>query len=69
MAKKTIAEKILSNHSGQDAKAGDIVVCDLDLLETLPEKEIRNGFAEIVKHALIGDQDLFSYFEANCDAP
>lgn len=27
---KTIAEKILSNHSNTDAHAGDIVVCDLD---------------------------------------
>jgi 3-isopropylmalate/(R)-2-methylmalate dehydratase large subunit len=29
---KTIAEKILSNHSGQDAKAGDIVIADLDFM-------------------------------------
>lgn len=29
---KTIAEKILSDHSGKDAKAGDIVVCDLDFM-------------------------------------
>lgn len=27
---KTIAEKILSNHSGQDAHAGDIVIADID---------------------------------------
>ncbi len=27
---KTIAEKIFSNHSGQDAKAGDIVIADID---------------------------------------
>ncbi|MDI6731365.1 MAG: 3-isopropylmalate dehydratase large subunit [Candidatus Margulisbacteria bacterium] len=29
---KTIAEKILSLHSGKDAKAGDIVIADLDFL-------------------------------------
>ena len=29
---KTIAEKILSNHSKRDAKAGDIVVADLDFM-------------------------------------
>ncbi len=29
---KTIAEKILSNHSGADAHAGDIVVADLDFM-------------------------------------
>jgi len=27
---KTIAEKILSNHSGKDLKAGDIAICDVD---------------------------------------
>jgi len=27
---KTIAEKILSSHSGKDARAGEIVVCDVD---------------------------------------
>lgn len=29
---KTIAEKILSNHSGKDAKAGDIVIANLDFM-------------------------------------
>jgi len=29
---KTIAEKILSNHSGKDAKAGDIVIAGLDFM-------------------------------------
>ena len=29
---KTIAEKILSNHSGRDTKAGDIVIADLDFM-------------------------------------
>lgn len=29
---QTIAEKILSNHSGRDVKAGDIVIADLDFM-------------------------------------
>ncbi len=33
---------------------------DLALLETLPEKERVNGFAEIIKYALIASQDLFA---------
>lgn len=28
----------------------DFVICDLEMLETLPEAEISNGLAEIVKH-------------------
>ena len=41
----------------------EFVICDPSLLRTLPEKEISSGFAEIVKHAAIGDARLFSYLE------
>lgn len=40
-------------------------LCDFDLLKTLPEQEMRNGFAEIVKSAAIGDGGLFSFLEGN----
>ena len=43
----------------------EFVICDLNLLNTLPEKEILCGLAEIVKHAAIGDADLFQYLEEN----
>jgi len=41
----------------------EFVICDLNLLNTLPEREILCGMAEIVKHAVIGDTDLFAYLE------
>lgn len=41
----------------------EFVLCDLELLKTLPEKEIINGMAEIVKTALIADAGLFYYLE------
>jgi 3-dehydroquinate synthase len=41
----------------------EFVVCDMNLLKTLPEKEVLCGLAEVVKHAAIGDADLFSYLE------
>ena len=41
----------------------EFVICDINLLNTLPEKEISCGFAEIIKHAAIGDANLFSYLE------
>ncbi|MBW2571728.1 MAG: 3-dehydroquinate synthase [Deltaproteobacteria bacterium] len=41
----------------------EFVICDLNLLKTLPKKEILCGLAEIVKHAVIGDADLFTYLE------
>jgi len=41
----------------------EFVICDLNLLSTLPEKEILCGLSEIVKHAAIEDGDLFEYLE------
>jgi 3-dehydroquinate synthase len=41
----------------------EFVLCDLRLLDTLPESEVANGMAEIVKHALIADAGLFAFLE------
>jgi 3-dehydroquinate synthase len=41
----------------------ELVICDLNLLNTLPKKEILNGMAEIVKHGAIEDASLFAYLE------
>lgn len=35
------------------------IVIDIDALATLPERELRSGFAEIVKHGLIVDRPYF----------
>ena len=43
----------------------EFVICDIDLLNTLPENEISNGLAEIVKHALISNADMFDFIENN----
>jgi 3-dehydroquinate synthase len=42
-----------------------LVLADLDVLGTLPERELRAGYAEIVKAALIGDAPFFDWCEAN----
>ncbi len=41
------------------------VICDPDLLETLPQKELQCGFAEIVKHGAIADSLLFDFLYEN----
>jgi len=41
------------------------VVCDTALLDTLPAAEIACGFAEIVKHAVIADKEMFAFLEQN----
>jgi 3-dehydroquinate synthase len=39
------------------------VLCDFEFLKTLPAPELKNGFAEVIKHAAIGNTSLFSYLE------
>ena len=46
----------------------EFVICDLGLLNTLPEKEALCGLAEVVKHALIRDAALFDYLESHVEA-
>jgi len=42
-----------------------LVLIDPAALDTLPERELRAGYAEIVKYGLIGDPDFFAWCEAN----
>lgn len=41
----------------------DFVLCDLSLLDTLPEREFKAGLAEVIKAGLIADSTLFELFE------
>ncbi|MEH7437218.1 3-dehydroquinate synthase [Neobacillus drentensis] len=43
----------------------EAVFYDLEWLKTLPVKEIRSGFAEVIKHALISDSDFLYWLQAN----
>ncbi|MCM3109276.1 3-dehydroquinate synthase [Lederbergia lenta] len=43
----------------------ETVIYDIDFLKTLPTSEIRSGFAEVVKHALIADPQLLKYLMEN----
>jgi 3-dehydroquinate synthase len=42
-----------------------LVLIDPSLLDTLDPREVRAGYAEIVKYALIEDADLFAWLEDN----
>jgi 3-dehydroquinate synthase len=44
------------------------VVCDLDTLGTLPDREISAGLAEVIKYGPIADADFFAWIERNIDA-
>jgi len=45
----------------------EFVICDPEILKTLPQKEISCGLAEIVKHAAIADAGLFAYLEKHTE--
>jgi len=44
------------------------VVCDLDTLKTLPQRELSAGLAEIIKYGPIADLDFLAWIEDNIDA-
>lgn len=43
----------------------DIVLIDTDTLKTLPERELKAGYAEILKYGLINDPGFFGWLEEN----
>lgn len=45
-----------------------LVVCDLVTLDTLPERELSAGLAEVIKYGPIADMEFFSWLERNIDA-
>jgi 3-dehydroquinate synthase len=46
-------------------KQPEIVLIDPDVLDTLPPRELRAGYAEVVKYGLIDDAAFFGWCEAN----
>jgi 3-dehydroquinate synthase len=64
--------------TGVNAKAGKnligafyqpkAVLADTRLLGTLPPRELRAGYAEIVKYGLLGDAAFFDWLDSNGDA-
>jgi len=44
------------------------VIIDTDTLATLPQRELRAGFAEVIKYGALGDAAFFDWLEQNVDA-
>ncbi|MFC5521279.1 3-dehydroquinate synthase [Polaromonas jejuensis] len=44
------------------------VVCDLDVLKTLPPRELSAGLAEVIKYGPIADMAFLDWIDANLDA-
>jgi 3-dehydroquinate synthase len=45
-----------------------LVLADLDVLSTLPDREMRAGYAEVVKYGLLGDFGFFEWLETHSAA-
>ncbi len=44
-----------------------LVLADTDALQTLPDRQLRAGYAEVVKYGLLGDRPFFNWLDANID--
>ncbi|MBP6095944.1 MAG: 3-dehydroquinate synthase [Methyloversatilis sp.] len=42
-----------------------LVLADIDTLDTLPDRELRAGLAEVIKYGLIRDRPFFDWLEVN----
>jgi 3-dehydroquinate synthase len=45
-----------------------MVVCDLDILQTLPKRELSAGLAEVIKYGPIADLEFLAWIERNIDS-
>lgn len=45
-----------------------LVLADLAVLDTLPQRELLAGYAEVVKYGLLGDAGFFAWCDANAGA-
>jgi 3-dehydroquinate synthase len=68
-----MVDSSIGGKTGVNARAGKnligtfhpptLVLDDVDVLKTLPQPEINQGFAEIIKHATIADAEMFCDLE------
>ena len=42
-----------------------LVLADIETLDTLPDRELKAGIAEVIKYGLIRDPEFFAWLEAN----
>jgi 3-dehydroquinate synthase len=66
----SVGGKTAVNHPGGKNMIGAFhqpraVIADTDLLESLPDRELRAGLAEVIKYGLICDPAFFDWIEAN----
>lgn len=73
MVDSSIGGKTGVNHAGAKNLVGAFyqpvaVIADVRHLQTLPDRELRSGLAEVIKAAVIGDATLFAFLEEHLTA-
>jgi 3-dehydroquinate synthase len=62
----------INTHAGKNLVGAfhqpSLVLADLDALQTLPARELRAGYAEVVKYGLLGDAEFFAWCESHAAA-
>ena len=69
-----MVDSSIGGKTGVDARDGknligafhqpSLVIDDLDVLKTLPRRQFNQGFAEIIKHAVIADSKMFRIMQS-----
>jgi 3-dehydroquinate synthase len=69
-----MVDSSIGGKTGVDTRAGKnligafhqpaLVIDDLDVLKTLPRRQFNQGFAEIIKHAVIADAKMFQMLQS-----
>jgi shikimate kinase/3-dehydroquinate synthase len=70
MVDASIGGKVGVNHSEGKNLIGafyqpNLVLADCQTLTTLPQRELTSGWAEVIKHGLILDEEFFQFLESN----
>jgi 3-dehydroquinate synthase len=69
-----MVDSSIGGKTGVDTRAGknligvfhqpSLVIDDVDVLKTLPRRQLNQGFAEIIKHAIIADPKMFRMLQS-----